>query len=160
MAGNSIQIQLNGEDATRAFGVALGAVLTPGDTVLMTGDIGAGKTFLARALIQARLDVFEDVPSPTFTLVQIYDTTGGEIWHCDLYRVTSTDEIEELGLIDAFGSAMCLIEWPDRLGPLTPNGALTLSLSTAQDLDTPQHWRNLTLEWQDAKWNTKLSTWI
>ena len=76
------------------------------------------KSHFARALIQSRLAAigrFEDVPSPTFTLVQCYDLGSVDLWHADLYRLTSPSECDELGLVDAFESAICLVEWPDRL---------------------------------------------
>ncbi len=69
------------------------------------------------------------MPSPTFTLVQTYDTGAVEIWHADLYRLTHPDEVEELGLMQAFDEAICLVEWPDRLGDLAPANALTLTFS-------------------------------
>lgn len=115
--------------ATAALGESLAGQLQAGDTVLLEGQIGAGKSHLARALIRARLGRLEDVPSPTFTLVQTYDTEEGEIWHVDLYRLSHPDEVLELGLEQAFGSAICLIEWPDRLGPHLPADALHLQLS-------------------------------
>lgn len=115
-------------DATAALGTEIGARLRAGDVLLLEGPIGAGKTHFARALIQsrlARLGRHEDVPSPTFTLVQVYDAAP-EIWHADLYRLGHPDEVIELGLEEAFENAICLIEWPDRLGPLAPKGALRL----------------------------------
>ena len=93
--------------------------------IVVEGPIGAGKTHFARALIRARLGRAEDVPSPTFTLVQTYGAAP-EIWHADLYRLSHPDEAIELGLEDAFDEAICLIEWPERLGDLTPAKALTL----------------------------------
>jgi tRNA threonylcarbamoyladenosine biosynthesis protein TsaE len=99
---------------------------------LLEGDIGAGKTFFARSVIQYLLGRAEDVPSPTFTIVQNYSTKVGEIWHCDLYRLTSPDEAIELGLDEAFEKAICLIEWPDRLGDLTPKAALQLKFSAGE----------------------------
>ena len=104
--------------------------LGPGDTVLLSGPIGAGKSHLARAFIRARLGRFEDVPSPTFTLVQTYQADDVEIWHADLYRLSHPDEVLELGLDDAFATAICLIEWPDRLGPLAPGNAIRITLSS------------------------------
>lgn len=116
--------------------------------LLLDGPIGAGKTHLARALIQARLPNPEDVPSPTFTLVQTYDAGDVEIWHADLYRLSHPDEVLELGLDDAFDTALCLIEWPDRLGSLTPEKALRLRFSDQGEgrlvtLTGGPHWAGL-----------------
>ena len=113
---------------TAQLAADLGRVLQPGDTLLLQGPIGAGKTHFARALIQSLQDPVEDVPSPTFTLIQTYDTEAGPIWHADLYRLSSPDEIVETGLLDAMQDAICLIEWPDRLGPDAPDTALTIEL--------------------------------
>lgn len=96
--------------------------LRAGDCLLLEGAIGAGKSHFARAFIQERLGRAEDVPSPTFTLVQTYQADV-EIWHADLYRLTHPDEVLELGLEAAFDSGICLIEWPDRLGRFAPKGA-------------------------------------
>ncbi|MEM9047263.1 MAG: tRNA (adenosine(37)-N6)-threonylcarbamoyltransferase complex ATPase subunit type 1 TsaE [Pseudomonadota bacterium] len=118
-------------EATTRFGAALAPHLCPGDTVLLEGALGAGKTALARAVIQARLrrvDAVEDVPSPSFTLVQTY-WADIEIWHCDLYRLTSADALEELGLDEAFDTALVLIEWPRRLGGLLPRRYLQICLT-------------------------------
>lgn len=115
--------------ATSALAVRIAPHLKPGHVLLLSGEIGAGKTHFARALIQSRLAAFgrvEDVPSPTFTLVQVYALDDAEIWHSDLYRLTCPDEAIELGLDEAFETAICLIEWPDRLGPYRPKSALTL----------------------------------
>ena len=127
-------IALPDADATATLGRWLADRLGPGDVLLLDGPIGAGKTHLARALIQHRLAAagrLEDVPSPTFTLVQVYDDGADEIWHADLYRLTHPDQVAELGLEEAFDNALCLVEWPDRLGSLTPPQALRLVL--AQD---------------------------
>lgn len=124
-----ISLFLPDDAATERLGRILAAHLRPGDTILLAGTIGAGKTHLARALIRARLDAPEDVPSPSFTLVQTYDAPGGAIWHADLYRLSHPDEVAELGLEAAFDTAICLVEWPDRLGRATPPGAMTLTLA-------------------------------
>ena len=117
------------EAATAALGERLAALLQPGDSLLLQGPIGSGKSTLARALIRARLGRQEEVPSPTFTLVQVYEADGTEIWHADLYRLTHPDEVWELGLDEAFSRAVCLVEWPDRLGRHLPPDALTLRLT-------------------------------
>lgn len=129
MVAFSHSISLGSPDQTAALGVEIGRLLTPGDVLLLEGDIGAGKTHFARSLIQSLLSEPEDVPSPTFTLVQIYDGTNCEIWHADLYRLTSPDEVVELGLTDAFTDAICLVEWPDRLAELAPESALSMRFS-------------------------------
>jgi len=128
-----LSLTLTSEDETRALAGRLSRVLGPGDTLLLRGPIGAGKTALARTLIhalQARAgDPPEDVPSPTFTLVQTYLAGPLEIWHADLYRLSHPEEVIELGLDEAFEHALCLVEWPDRLGDLAPGRALLVTLS-------------------------------
>ena len=126
-------IPLASEGETAALAGRLAPRLAPGDVLLLSGAIGAGKTAFARALIHARLRRPEDVPSPTFTLVQSYCDGAAEIWHCDLYRLGHVDEVLELGLDEAFESAICLIEWPDRLGDLAPPGALNLGFAAGAD---------------------------
>ncbi|MFK7836974.1 MAG: tRNA (adenosine(37)-N6)-threonylcarbamoyltransferase complex ATPase subunit type 1 TsaE [Sulfitobacter sp.] len=142
-------------ETSAKYAAALGQRLRGGDTILLEGDVGAGKTHFARSLILSLLDVPEDVPSPTFTLVQTYPSTRGDIWHADLYRLTSSQEIEELGLVDAFETDICLVEWPDRLGALMPTNALTLRLDPGDTLDT----RVLTAQWSDQRWADRLSGW-
>ncbi len=119
------QRALPDENASDALAARLAAALQPGETLLLSGALGAGKTHIARALIRAwtgRAD--EPVPSPTFTLVQTYDTPKGEVWHADLYRLADPQELLELGLDDALGAALCLIEWPDRMAPDWPDAYL------------------------------------
>lgn len=140
-------LTLASPDDTCALAMALGARLRAGDVLLLSGEIGAGKTHFARCLIQSRLDAPEDVPSPTFTLVQVYDTANTEIWHADLYRLSSPDDCIELGLTDAFETAICLVEWPDRLEDLTPAKALHLTLA-----DRGGDARQLTAQWTDPRW--------
>lgn len=121
-------IALKSDSDTLALGARLGSVLRDGDIVRLTGDLGAGKTTLARGLIQSRLGEI-DVPSPTYTLVQTYEWGDQELWHCDLYRLEQPDDAYELGLIDAMGEAILLLEWPDRLGSLCPADALSVDLA-------------------------------
>ncbi|WP_435257072.1 tRNA (adenosine(37)-N6)-threonylcarbamoyltransferase complex ATPase subunit type 1 TsaE [Thioclava sp. FR2] len=125
---NSFHIPLSDPDRTVALGHAIAPVLRPGDTLLLTGTLGAGKSHLARAIIRARLGREEDVPSPTFTLVQTYDHAEGDLWHADLYRLSHPDEVIELGLDEAFETAIALVEWPDRLGDLVPADPIRVEL--------------------------------
>ena len=93
--------------------------------VVIAGPMGAGKTTFARGFIRA-CGGTEEVASPTFTLVQVYELGSGTIWHFDLYRVTSPEEAWELGIEDAFAEGISLIEWPERLGPLLPGRRLEI----------------------------------
>lgn len=102
-------------------------------TICLWGDLGAGKTTFARYFIQHLLISDEDIPSPTFTLIQSYETPKGEVWHCDLYRLETSYEVEELGLLEAFGQAICLMEWPERIKDYLPKNRLDIHLTI--DLD-------------------------
>lgn len=150
MTQSALTLEWPDADATAKDAVALGSALQTSDVILLSGSVGAGKTHFARALIQSLLITPEDVPSPTFTLVQTYDTQAGAIWHADLYRITSDTEIDELGLVEAFEDSICLIEWPDRLGPLRPADALSIDISPHGD------GRIAALNWSDDKWDTRL----
>ncbi len=121
--------------------------------LLLSGGIGAGKSHFARRLIQSLQDVPEDVPSPTFTLVQEYETQKGMLWHADLYRLSDPDEVAELGLLDAMQDAICLIEWPDRLQDMTPENALSITFETHAP-PRSEHERTLTFTWSNSRWDT------
>jgi tRNA threonylcarbamoyladenosine biosynthesis protein TsaE len=122
-------------DATAKLAAELAALVRPGDVVALSGELGSGKTTFARALIAALADRFhvprEEVPSPTFTLVQTYDFPGISVWHFDLYRLKNPEEALELGIEDAFAVALSLIEWPERLGSLLPPVRLDLRFEYA-----------------------------
>jgi tRNA threonylcarbamoyladenosine biosynthesis protein TsaE len=152
MARRDLSLSLPDPEATAALGRRLGAGMCPGDSILLHGGLGAGKTHFARALIQSRLARPEDVPSPTYTLVQVYETPGADIWHADLYRISGPDEAAELGLDEAFETAICLIEWPDRLGDWRPPGAIDLTLVPERDGAA----RRADLSWRDPRWDARL----
>jgi len=120
-------IDLPDENATRILAARLAAVARPGDVIALSGELGAGKTSFARAFIRARRGS-EVVPSPTFTLVQLYDLPGATVWHFDLYRLRHVEEAWELGIEDAFRDGISLVEWPDRLGDLLPAKRLAILL--------------------------------
>lgn len=144
-------ITLSSPEATSDLARRFSARLSAGDVILLSGGIGAGKTAFCRALILDQLaqhGASEDVPSPTFTLVQTYETPAHDIWHADLYRLTSVHEADELGLTEAFQSAVCLVEWPDRLGDAAPEDALSLHFSVLSD-----NARQLVARWQHEKWD-------
>jgi tRNA threonylcarbamoyladenosine biosynthesis protein TsaE len=119
------------EAATERLGASLAAALVPRDLVALSGELGAGKTCLARAVIAGLMGGPEEVPSPTFTLVQTYETPKGPLWHFDLYRLSAPDEVWELGFEEALAEGMSLIEWPERLGRLLPAARLDLTLRFA-----------------------------
>ena len=119
--------------ATEALGARIGQTLKTGDIIYLTGDLGAGKSCLARGLIRSRTSADQEVPSPTFTLVQAYEADGVEIAHFDLYRLTDPEEVYEIGLFELAETCACLIEWPQRLGHLGFEDYLEIHLEAGQD---------------------------
>ncbi len=137
----TLTVPLPDEAATRALGAALASALRPGDFLALTGDLGAGKTALARALIQARFGPGgedEDVPSPTFTLVQTYETPDLLITHVDLYRLDAPEDIRELGLTDALDEGAILMEWPEKWSAL-PATRLDITLTLVGETARTAH---------------------
>ena len=125
---SALTLQLADLSSTASLATALAPHLEPGDVVTLTGTLGAGKTTFARLLIAALAGRPVEVPSPTFTLVQTYDLPVGTVWHFDLYRLGTADEVLELDWDDAVTEGIVLVEWPDRLGPLTPVHRLDIDL--------------------------------
>ncbi len=128
---NELVIEFQNEAETAAFGAKLATALRAGDVVRLEGPLGAGKSTLARGLIRAASGA-RDVPSPTFTLVETYETDDAAIWHFDLFRLEDRDEVWELGLEDALETGVALIEWPQRIEGMLPNEALRLVLSVKE----------------------------
>lgn len=115
--------------ATSAFGAELAAMLKPGDIVSLEGELGAGKSALARATIRALAgDPHLEIPSPTFALVQPYDTPRGLVLHADLYRLGDAAEADELGLLDN-ADGIVLVEWAERADQVVDAANITISLS-------------------------------
>jgi tRNA threonylcarbamoyl adenosine modification protein YjeE len=133
--GASFSVVLPDEKATRRLAVDVANALAPGDLVTLSGDLGAGKTMFARALIRYLADnETTEVPSPTFTLLQTYDLPRMQVVHADLYRTSGAAELAELGLDDLPEGAVVLLEWPDRAGGLLPPDRLDIAFTLAPKL--------------------------
>tara|TARA_A100001037_G_C15071367_1_gene599572 strand:+ start:46 stop:543 length:498 start_codon:yes stop_codon:yes gene_type:complete len=117
--------------ATESFARRLAPLLRSGDIIALGGDLGAGKTAFSRALICTLNGADTEVPSPTFTLVQIYELPEFDLWHFDLYRLEAAQDALELDIEDAFATSVSLIEWPERLGPYLPTNRLDIRFSFA-----------------------------
>jgi len=142
-------IELADEAATRRLGARLASLARPGDVLALWGDLGGGKTTLARAFIQALLGDDEEVPSPTFTLVQTYDAADATIWHFDLYRLERPEDVTELALDEALADGICLIEWPERLGTLIPARRLDIALTGGASPDRRRATLTSHRQWDD-----------
>lgn len=135
-----------------ALARTLASMAKPRDVILLYGDLGMGKTVFSRAFVQSLTSPDEDVPSPTFTLVQLYDTDKGTIWHFDLYRLKQPDEVYELGFEEALSDGISLIEWPERAERLYPRNRLEIKITAG---DTPDERRIALIPHGDG-WNKRL----
>ncbi len=130
-------VETNGEAETIEAARLFAATLKAGDIVFLHGDLGMGKSVFARATIRYLCDdKHMEVPSPTYTIVQAYEADIATIWHFDLYRLSDPSEIYEIGWEEALGQGILLIEWPERLGTLSPDDAINVTLSA--DLSAPE----------------------
>ena len=134
---SDLDLTLEGPAATTRLGLCLSGLLCAGDVVALSGPLGAGKSVLARGIVNTLCPDETDIPSPTFTLVQTYEPDDGPlVMHFDLYRLEAPEEALDFGIEDAFVDAVCLVEWPERLGPCLPRSALRIMLEP--DPSTPK----------------------
>ena len=142
-------ISLETADRTEGLGAAIAKLIEPGDVIALHGDLGAGKTTFSRGLISALFGTPTEVPSPTYNLVQLYETPDFDLWHFDLYRLESPEDLIELGWEET-QDGVALIEWPDRAGAHLPAWRLDLYIDLVGDNRTAR------LETQGEDWQTRL----
>ena len=147
-----IVITLADETATAALAARIAGTAERADIIALNGDLGTGKTTFARAFIRARGIERGEIPSPTFTLLQIYEAEPVPVWHFDLYRLRACEEAWELGIEEAFEEGISLIEWPEKLGPLLPPRRLEITLAFSDQPGT----RRVSLDAGSA-WRTRLA---
>lgn len=153
ISSNTYTFNALSQNDVSALASSLAKVAKLHDVIALSGNLGAGKTVFAKAFIRALTDENEDVPSPTFTLVQIYDAYQNNepltVWHFDLYRMKTAEEIYETGFEEALSSGISLIEWPEKAGNLLPKNRLTVHIETPQN--TPNE-RNITITAKSTDW--------
>ena len=143
------EFNLQSEQETINLGKKLSRIAKRGDVFALYGTLGMGKSVLARAFIQELCGNIE-VPSPTFTLLQMYETPDFEIYHFDLYRIKAPEEVFELGIEDAFYGGVSLIEWPEQMGAYIPSDIFRIEI-------TPyQNGRNIKISIKSADKQTRL----
>lgn len=146
-------VAVSDQNGTEALAATLASTAKAGDVILMHGTLGMGKSAFCRAFVRAVANnPHEEVPSPTFTLVQIYELDPLPVWHFDLYRLSDPEEVHELDIEDAFADAISLIEWPDRLEYLTPENRLDIHIELGPNPDA----RVFVLEPHGADWQTRI----
>ena len=145
------QFSLKNELETGILASQLADVSVTGDVIGLIGDLGVGKTAFARAFINARVGDVE-VPSPTFTIVQVYEFSDINVYHFDLYRIEETEELFELGIEDAFADGISLIEWPDRMDTYLPSDRLDIIFSSVSS----ENARQVTLVGYGENWINRL----
>lgn len=141
------------EQETADIGKKLSAIARKGDVFALFGTLGMGKSVLSRAFIKSLTDA-KEVPSPTFTLVQIYETPNFDVYHFDLYRIKSPDEIFELGMEEALYEGVCLIEWPEKMGAYLPNNVFRVDIAPFAS------GRKITIETKDINKQKRLETLV
>jgi len=153
-----VTVDIFTEDDTVALAAKLSKILHAGDVVALWGNLGAGKSAFCRGVIRALTSPDEEVPSPTFTLVQVYEPEQtAPIWHFDLYRLEDPDEVWELGLEDARDEAISLIEWPSRMGRLLPIHRLDVVIDFHAADPTADTSRQVQLIGRGPSWGLRLA---
>lgn len=147
-----MKINIASQNQTEDLAREIAARARQGDVIALHGDLGVGKSVFARQFIRCLTSDDEEVPSPTFTLVQIYDTDAGELFHFDLYRLEHPDDSLELGIEEAFADGISLVEWPQRLGAYLPWDCLNITLIPGDGDDTS---RIITLDSQ-GDWQQRI----
>ena len=142
------RLTLDGEEATAELAAEIASLAEDGDVIALSGELGTGKTTFARAFLR-EWGVQEEIPSPTFTLVQTYELEAGTVWHFDLYRLENPDDALELDIEDAFTEGISLIEWPERLGAYLPWERLDLRFAIGEREDVRRVEIEGTDEWAD-----------
>jgi len=154
-----IVIDLSDEAATAALAARLAAVARRADVIALKGELGAGKTSFARFFIRA-LGGTGEVPSPTFTLAQVYELPVATVWHFDGYRLRDPEEAWELGIEDAFSDGISLIEWPERFGALLPARRLEVALSPGATPSARRAVIDMPGDWAERLAGLAAETWM
>jgi len=131
-----MKIKIDRQSETEKIASQLAAHVQLGDVIALHGDLGVGKSVFARAFIRSLTSIDEEVPSPTFTLVQIYEVDVGELYHFDVYRLEQADDALELGIEEAFNEGISLIEWPSKLGTYLPWDCLNIKINHDENSET------------------------
>ena len=148
-----LPLQIKSEKKTAALACRLAELSKIGDVIYLKGTLGMGKSSFARSFIRHLSgDPHQEVPSPTFTLVQTYDDLDLPVWHFDLYRLESPEEVEEIGIDEALSSAVSLIEWPEHLGRLSFSKTLVICFEPGADSES----RRVVLSSSDSSWEERL----
>ncbi len=152
----SIIQELGDEAATALLASRIAGVARTRDVIALAGPLGTGKTSFARAFIRALGQGDEEVPSPTFTLVETYSfPRRPAIWHFDLYRLEAPEDVYELGIEEAWAEGICLIEWPERIAALLPADRLDIALAPGGAADSAtRHHRRIAALGRRARWLT------
>ncbi|MGL5378629.1 tRNA (adenosine(37)-N6)-threonylcarbamoyltransferase complex ATPase subunit type 1 TsaE [Clostridium sp.] len=134
---------VNSVESTTSLGLKLGKLLNPGDIICLTGDLGTGKTHITKGIAQG-LDIHEHITSPTFTIVNEYDSGRLKLYHFDVYRVSDPDEIYAIGFDDyIFSNGVSIIEWANYIEEILPSEYLHILIE--KDLEKGENFRKITI---------------